>query len=53
MTVERCPACGHEDDRDAFEGWEGVPGDTEFVVRCPQCEALHPDQSYTEVVVDG
>jgi hypothetical protein len=47
---ERCPACGHEDSRDGFEGLEGTARDIahrvpKFVVRCPECEALHPDQS--------
>jgi hypothetical protein len=41
-----CPACGHTDTRDAFEGWEKpVAGASVFFVRCPECEAEHPDQA--------
>lgn len=48
--LEECPACEHVGERDAFEGWEGTPRDVahgraKFVVRCPQCEHLHPDQA--------
>lgn len=50
-ATERCPTCGHEDDRHAFEGWEG--SNAEFVVRCPACEAAHPDQTDTPVAIDG
>lgn len=39
---EHCPECGHADARDAFEGWELGGG---WIVRCPKCEAVHPDQS--------
>ena len=43
---ERCPTCGHEDTRDAFEGWEtGRRTGTSYVVRCRECEEVHPDQS--------
>lgn len=49
---ESCPACGHVDDRDAFEGWEGYPPHTTFLVRCPKCEAVHPDQTNTPIEVD-
>jgi hypothetical protein len=45
---ERCPACGHEEERGGFEGWEREPSGeppSVFIVRCPSCEALHPDQA--------
>lgn len=47
---ERCPSCGHQADRGEFEGWEGTHRDhahrsAAFVVRCPACEALRPDQT--------
>jgi hypothetical protein len=42
---EVCPNCGYMDTRDAFEGWERVGDATSFRVRCPKCEAMHPDQS--------
>jgi hypothetical protein len=47
-TLERCPGCGFEDTRDAFEGWvttyQGA-GPIIFAAICPKCEADHPDQS--------
>lgn len=43
---ERCPNCGFEDTRDAFEGWE-EGGD--FVVTCPRCGSHHPDQTDHDV----
>lgn len=50
-AAERCPSCGYEGTRDEFEGWEAdsprdaAHGRSRFVVRCRECEALHPDQS--------
>jgi uncharacterized C2H2 Zn-finger protein len=48
MSTETCPSCGHVADRDEFEGWErGADGrpPSSFVVRCPKCGGLHPDQT--------
>lgn len=43
---ERCPSCGFEDTRDAFECLCQRPdGSKHHAVICPNCEADHPDQT--------